>query len=60
MTGHMINEMVELISYNKVAVIREKDKTKWKESNQNIGPLVSNISKYLPNYLGWDLAGDIK
>ena len=45
MTGNMINRMVESILYNKTAVIREEDKTRSKESNKNVVPLVSNISK---------------
>ena len=69
MTGNMRNRMVELIIYNKVAIIGDRDKTKWKESNQSISHLVSNTSKYLLYYqrnylkrvaLGWYSADGIK
>ena len=49
-TINMRNGMLESIFYNKLVVIREKNKTKWKESNQNLGPLISNTSKYLLQY----------
>ena len=50
MTEKMRHRMVELIFYNKVVVIREMDKQKWKKPNQNVGPLVSNTSKYILHY----------
>ena len=49
-TGNIIHGMVKPIICNKSAVIREMVKTKWKESNQNVGPLVSNTIKYLLHY----------
>ena len=69
MTGNMRHGVVEPIFYNKAVVIMINTKSKWKESNQNVVPLVSNNINYIMHYqrlrlkrvvLGWYLAGSIK